>query len=140
MENLPALQDNQVDLLISQAIDKNVSVETLERLLIMRKELKQEYAKEEFDRAMAEFQAKCPIIKKTKEIRTNDGRLAYRYAPIESIVSQVKNLLYKLGFSYTILTKTAVDEVTATCIVKHILGHTESSSFTVPLGNKTSVM
>ena len=68
METLPALQEQQIDSLIAQAIDKNVSVETLERLLIMRKELKAEYAKEQYDKDMASFQAECPIIMKNKYV------------------------------------------------------------------------
>lgn len=148
MEILPALPSNistslpstQVDSLISQAIDKNVSVETMERLLAMRRELKAEYAREQFNLAMSQFQTNCPVIKKTKAITTKTGAIAYRYAPIESIVSQVKHLLLEYGLSYAIDTKTEGENVTAICTAKHSLGHTESSSITVPLGRKTEVM
>ena len=39
--------------LIAQAIDKAVPVETMEKLLAMRRELKAEWAKEQFDAAIA---------------------------------------------------------------------------------------
>ena len=139
MEKLPALQENQVEMLISQAIDKNVPVETMERILAMRKELKAEYAKEAFDADMAKFQAECPIIQKTKEVRSSQG-LLYKYAPIESIVIQVKALLAKYNFSYSINTVTGEKYVTATCLAKHALGHSEGSNFSVPLGNRTNAM
>lgn len=140
METLPALPQHQVDSLIAQAIDKNVSVEALERLLAMRTQLKQEYAAERFNAAMAHFQAACPIIKKTKSVTTKTGVVAYRYAPIESIVHQVKHLIKECCFSYRIETETQSEYVTAVCKVMHVDGHSESSSFTVPLGTQTQVM
>ncbi len=79
METLPALKDNMVDLLISQAIDKNVPVEALEKLLAMRREWRLEVAEEEFNIAMTGFQSECPIIKKTKKVYGKSGYL-YSYA------------------------------------------------------------
>lgn len=133
---------NRMMMLISQAIDKGVPIETLERLLDMSEKMKASNAAEQFAVAMASFQADCPIIKKTKGVPTKSGIVAYRYAPIESIVAQVKFLLQQHGFSYSILTTTNMNDktVTATCIAKHVLGHSESSSFSVPLGDGTAVM
>ena len=138
-------QKSSVETMISQAIQSGVSVETMERILAMRKELKAEYAKEQFDKAMSAFQAECPEIKKTKTVKTKEGINAYSYAPIESIVRQVKGLLGKNGLSYSIQTKTLKDEkggtlVKSICTAKHILGHSESSDMEVPLGYKTNVM
>jgi hypothetical protein len=130
----------EVETLIAQAIDKNVPVETMERLLVMRRELKAEFAKEAFDKAMSEFQAGCPTIGKTKCVYTKAGNKAYSYAPLESIVAQVKGLLKDHGFSYTVQTETKEGMVKVTCIAKHKYGHTEPSSVEVPLGNKTDIM
>lgn len=125
--------------LISQAIASKSDVGTMERLLAMRKTLKDEWAKEQFDKAMAAFQSECPIIKKTKTVRTNKGEDAYSYAPLESIVIQVKPFLEKHGFSYSIQTETG-DKVKATCLAKHKDGWSEPSSMEVPLGTKTQIM
>jgi hypothetical protein len=130
----------EVETLIAQAIDKNVPVETMERLLVMRRELKAEFAKEAFDKAMSEFQAGCPTIGKTKCVYTKAGNKAYSYAPLESIVAQVKGLLKEHGFSYAVQTETKEGMVKVTCIAKHKYGHTEPSSVEVPLGNKTDIM
>lgn len=137
---LSPYKGSSIDALISQAIDKSVSVDTLERLLAMRRELKAEYAKEQFNVAMSRFQSICPLIKKTKTVVNKSGIVLYKYAPIESIVSQVKHVLEECGFSYSIETKTDTGSVTVTCTAKHILGHSQDSSFTVPLGNKTEIM
>jgi ERF superfamily len=127
--------------LIAKAIDKNVPVETMERLLVMRRELKAEWAKAQFDNAMSAFQAECPIIKKTKGVKTNSGELAYKYAPLESIVDQVKNLLSKHGFSYSVnQPESRAGYIKVAFTVKHKYGHSETTSVELPLGNKTSIM
>ena len=132
--------------LIAQAIDRGVSVETMERLLAMRNQLKAEAAKEAFDNDMALLQGEMPTIKKTKEVRTKMGKKAYSYAPIESIVEQTKTIIQKYGFSYIVKTEMIKDEkskitgVKSTCSVKHKLGHSEDSPMEVPLGNKTDIM
>lgn len=130
----------EAEILISQAINKNVPVEALERLLAMRRELKQERAKEEYDRAMAEFQADCPTIVKTKEVKTKAGIVAYRYAPIESIVEQVRDILKKHGFSYSTNMELLGNGVKVTVKVTHLTGHSEETCMSVPLGNKTDIM
>jgi len=119
--------------LISQAIDKNLPIETLERLLVMRRELKAEFARDEYFRAMAVFQKECPVIEKTKKVYDKYGKLRYRYAPLDKILLQVKDLLQKNGFSYTIKTIQDKDSVTAICYAHHELGHTEETSFQVPI-------
>jgi hypothetical protein len=132
---------HDAEALIAKAIDKKVPVETMERLLIMRRELKAEWAQTEFDKAMAAFQSECPIIKKTKGVRTDTGELAYKYAPLESIVEQVKDKLCKHGFSYSVdqpEAKSGYIKVALT--VKHTSSHSEVTCVELPLGNKTRIM
>ena len=126
--------------LIAQGIDKGMPVETMERLLSMRRELKAEWAKEQYDQAMAAFQAECPTIKKTKSVKTKSGVVAYKYAPIEAIVAQVKALLQRHGFSYTTRMELLPDGVKAIVTVKHTAGHHEDSPMQVPFGSKTDIM
>ena len=142
-EDMPAVQAER---LIAQAITQNVSVETMERLLAMRKDLKAEFAKELFDNAMAKLQGELPIIKKTKSVNTKAGVRAYGYAPLEEIAKQTKEIIQKNGFSYLIKTEMVKDEkgiiigVKSVCIAKHQGGHSEESPMEVPLGTKTDIM
>lgn len=130
-----------VENLIQQAIVHNTPVDTMERLLAMRRELKAEYAKEEFDKAMSKFQGECPVIRKTKAGgKTNSGDVAYWYAPLDSIVSQTKEPIQQNGFSYMTKTETGDQKVKVTVIVKHKAGHSEPTDVEVPLGTKTGVM
>lgn len=119
--------------LIAQAIEKGLPVETMERLLVMRRELKEEWAREQYFQALMAFQRECPIIKKTKKVFDKSGKLRYEYAPIEDIVKQVGGLFEKHGFSYSIHPKSEPQAVTAICTIHHVSGHSESSEFTVPI-------
>jgi hypothetical protein len=129
-----------VEALISEAIKQGTPVDTMERILAMRRELKAEFAKEAFDKAMAKFQSECPVIQKTKEVKTDSGKIAYRYAPIESIVEQVKLPLQANGFSYSTNMELLESGVRVSVKVTHAAGHSESTEMTVPLGNKTNIM
>lgn len=120
--------------LIAQAIDKGVSIETMERLLAMRRELKAEQAKEAFDQAFSDFQGECPIIKKTKRVMNKDKTsVRYVYAPLDDIVEQVKPYLQKHGLSYTIDIPHEDNWVKSVVTLTHSAGHSQQSSFKVPV-------
>ncbi len=130
-------QRQSVENMITTAIKEKVDVGVMERFLLMRKELKAEYAKEQFDKAMAGFQGECPVIKKTKKVMNKDGKsVRYVYAPIDSIVEQVKDMLAKYGLSYTIKVRNNGKEMTVVCRVTHKAGHSEDSEFEVPLSSE----
>lgn len=122
--------------LIARAIDKGVSVEQMERLLVMRRELKAEWAREQFFRSLATFQRDCPTIIKSAAVdfaNKRGGTTHYNYAPLDVIVTAVKANLEACGFSYTVKTSQSDAAVTSTCEAHHIDGHTEATSFTIPI-------
>ena len=120
--------------MVQRAIDKGVPVETMERLLAMYEKLQARQAKAAFDAALASFQGECPTIAKTTKVLNKDGRsVRYRYAPLDEIVGQIKGLLQKHGFSYSVDAGMEPGFIRATCRVTHRLGHSEISSFAVPI-------
>ena len=138
---MPAVKQQSAEQLISIAIEKGLPVETMEKLLAMRRELKAEFAKEAYDTAMAKFQSECPVIQKKKDGgKTKSGVVAYKYAPLDDIVNQVRDIIGRNGFSYAIKAETSLEKVKVTCIVKHSAGHSESSEMEVPLSTKTDIM
>lgn len=123
--------------LIAQAITKGLPVETMERLLAMRKELKAEFAKEQFDQAMANFQRDCPVINKNKSVlERNSTKARYKFASLDSIVDQTRKVISENGLSYSIKTKIDDKMFTATVRVAHIAGHSEESDFSIPIGTE----
>ena len=126
---------------MSAAIERNVAPETIERMMALYERMKAQEAKHAYDAAMAEFQGRCPIIKKTKQVPDRNGNIAYKYAPLESIVAQTRELIGKCGFSYTVETGKGVDGVDGvTVTAKHTAGHSEHSFFPLKLGTKTGIM
>lgn len=140
--NLPEVIDKGSDVaivnpenLIMAGIKQGLSTETMEKLLAMRRELKEESAKENYFRSLSSFQAECPIITKNNQV-TVDGKPRYRYASLDDIVRQVAKLLEKHGFSYNTETRQTETMVTAVCKSHHVDGHSESTEFSIPIDAK----
>lgn len=123
-----------VESFIVKAIEQNVPVETMEKLFDLRAKVKTEQAKEQFVSALSNFQAQCPIIEKKKKVLNKDGKaVRYMYAPIDSIVEQIRKSLADNGLSYRWNVENSSNMVNVTCVITHTLGHSESSSFGVPI-------
>lgn len=128
--------DNSVDTFISQAIAQSLPVETMEKLFALREKVKAEAAKEAYVSAMAKFQADCPVIKKEKNVLDKTGKLRYKYAQLDKIVEQVKKPLGNNDLFYSFKEEKDKEFATAICIITHKLGHSEPSSFKIPIGTE----
>ena len=64
---------NEVAVFISQAIEKGLPVETMEKLFALREKVKAEQAREAYVEALASFQSEVPAIKKTKKVLNKTG-------------------------------------------------------------------
>lgn len=147
-KNLTILEDQkQINInpetLLSKAIDKGLPVETMEKLLKMREDLKKEWAKEQYFFALSNFQLICPVINKDAKVNFKSERTGkttnYKYATLDTIITQVKQHLKNNGFSYMIKTIQDQNSVTAICVTYHIAGHSEETNFTIPI-DKTAYM
>ena len=117
--------------LIMTAIEKNLPVDTMERLLAMRRELQAEDSRDQFFRALSLFQSKCPIIPKDRT--AGSGNFTYRYAPLDTIIKHIGPLLNDCGLSFSFDTEDSEKDKTTICTVHHIAGHSEKSRFKVPI-------
>ena len=128
--------------MISHAIDKGATVETLEKMFALQERWEANQAKKKFDKAMSDFQAKCPVIEKGKPIYekgqenlpVEQRKIRYSYAPLDSIVSQTRKIISEVGLSYRFANTKTETEMVVECIVTHIDGHSQSSPFTVTIG------
>ena len=131
---LQVVQTNEISDFINKAIEKGLPVETMERLFALRKEFKAEQAKESFVLALATFQGECPVIKKTKKVLNKDGRtIRYMYAPMDSVIQQIKKSLSENGLSYTWDSVREEEHIKVVCKLIHIHGHSEKSTFDIPI-------
>lgn len=151
MSNVPAKTSDSVPAkatepfaLIAAAVQSGqIDVETVKELVALQREMKADAAQEAYVRAMAEFQAECPIIEKNKPVKNKNGQVVYYYAQLDTILSQktakgetVAQLIAKNGLSYTFDVSSDDKELTGTCIVTHVSGHTKRSPFKVPIGSE----
>lgn len=132
-EALPIRQNVDIEGMLFKAIDSGVPVETMERLLAMRDKIMADQAKSDFFQALARFQADCPPIRKERAVKSKSGEVRYSYASLDDIVKQVGPVLRSNNLSFTIDTVPGDGFLTAITTVHHINGHSESSSFMVPI-------
>lgn len=124
---------SQIDKLIEMALDKNLELDRLEKLLAMKKEHDAEVARKAYYGALSEFQFRVPKIIKNINVnykhRDGDGTTDYDYADLDRISDSIKIPMHNVG-----LTKSWDQEendkegrVSVVCIITHIGGHQERS-------------
>lgn len=122
---------------MQQAIEKGLTPEVMEKFMTLYDRWESKKAKREFDAAMAAFQGECPVIEKGKKVdfesKRTGQRTKYAYAPLDQIVKQVGPKIAKHGLSYTINATIEGQNVKAEVVVTHEGGHSQPSSFIVPL-------
>lgn len=113
--------------LLQAAVENKVEAAELSKLMDLQERWQANQARQAFFEAMSAFQAEVPIIKKTKK-----GDKAF-YAPLETVIKTIQPLLDKHKLMVRFDTEQTESLLTAICSVSHVLGHTESNRFTVPL-------
>jgi len=116
-------------MLLTKAVEGNASIETLERLVALAKDVREVQAKEAYHTAMASFQQRCPVIDKSSKanIYTSRGSYTYSYAPLDKIMVAIRPLLAELGLTVTWTSREETNRVVARCRVSHVLGYSEDS-------------
>lgn len=131
--------------LLHLAIEKGVSVETLEKLVELHERVEARAAAKEFADAMAKFQAECPPISKTSTARiaTKGGSAyEYRYAELDEIARTAGPRLHKNGLSYSWDSTISEDgrRIRVVCTVAHTNGHKATASFEAPTASISGAM
>lgn len=94
-------------------------------------------AAEKFGEALARFQAKCPQVQKTREIRLKNGVILF--ASFDDVMHAIKPLLAECGLSVSFTANmTTTGTLRAKCIVRHGR-HTEESEVELPSPKDMSV-
>jgi hypothetical protein len=128
--------------LLHFAIERNLPVESLERIVALAERMQDRSAAREFAEAMAAFQKECPSIKKTStaNIATRGGgKFSYTYADLDEIASVVNPVLARHGLSYSFDSKLDKDFLTCICTVRHVNGHSVPSTFTLPTASESAM-
>jgi hypothetical protein len=126
--------------MLNLAIENNISVEAMEKLVTLHERVADRYAASEFASAMASFQDECPSIgkKSTAHITTQSGiKFHYSYADLDTIISTIRPILHKCGLSYTWDSTEDADTIKCVCKIQHINGHSQTATFQAPVDRRT---
>jgi hypothetical protein len=137
--------------LIELALSRGADVATLEQLMRLQIQWDQHQlvlakvdAEKAFNEAMAAFKANPPTIAKDKHVHYigQKGEVDYDHATHFGVTKAIAEALSLHGLSHSWKTEQAGDKITVTCTIKHVQGHSESTSLTATndgSGGKNSI-
>lgn len=118
------------DKLLALAIDKDLDIDKLSRLMELQREYNADLAQKAFEAALGEFQEKCPDLRKTKRVffeTRGGGTTEYYYAPLADIDRQIKGLMRVCGLTKKWKIQDSKEDIKVTCVIAHVDGHKEET-------------
>ena len=114
--------------MLALAVSQGATIDKMEKLMDLQDRWEATEALKAFNVAFSDFKSEAVQI--TKNITVTDGPLkGKRYADLFGVVAAVTPALSKYGLSASWkLTKDEPNWIEVTCILRHILGHSESVS------------
>lgn len=124
---------------LQTAINRGAGIEELRLLMDLRDRDERWRAEREFEARFAEMQKEYVAAIKKKEVRTNEGRLAYHSCPLPEILLVYTPILTKHGFSYRWDEKPLENgERRTTCYLSGY-GHTRSAYVDLPVADQNKM-
>lgn len=124
------------------AMDPNVDIDKMERLLQMQERIMARDAKAAFDAAFAAMQQELPVITERGGIKDRNGNVQSKYALWEDINEAIKPILARHGFGISFRTGKRDGHIVVTGVLSHREGHREETEMELPSdtsGNKNAV-
>lgn len=130
--------------MLSQAIERGVDIEKLDKLMDMADRYEANQARKSFAAALSDFQGKVPAIVENKMATVtmqSGGSYTYNYADLDVIMKAIRPTLNECGLSVRYDADVSEDgkRIRSTCYVMHRDGHTEKTTFTVPVDEAMKV-
>lgn len=116
--------------LIAMALDKNLDMDRLERLIAMKERFEAQERMQAFNDAFSTFQKICPELRKNMEVdyghKGSTDRTNYKYQDLPDIAKQIRPALAECGLAYRWEHKELADgKISVCCVVTHRDGHIE---------------
>ena len=128
-KELATIQPTQTDsgtlmsLIAAKCDDPQFDVAKLQALLDVKRQWEADEARKAYVAAMAEFKANAPSIAKNKKVAF--GNTKYEHATLDNVCDMVIPALSKYGISHRWETEQAGSVIRVTCVLTHVLGHSE---------------
>lgn len=125
VENTKVAQISPMTLL-NMAVEKGASIEQLTQLMDLQDRFEKNEARKAFTKALSDFKAAGVTIDKDKHVKY--GNTEYNHATLGNICNIIGAELSKHGLSYRWNTEQLDGKIKVTCVLMHVLGHSESVS------------
>ena len=136
--------DSLLNLIERAARDPNVDIDKMERLFLMRERMLAQTNKAAYLTALADMQAKLPMVEKRGTISKNEkdergaktgNQVAMtKYAKWEDVVEAITPVLHEHGFSLQFrISQPTEARVVVSAVLGHKAGHSEETSISLPL-------
>ncbi|MBB4063641.1 ERF family protein [Gellertiella hungarica] len=140
----PAVNDSAavIHMIERAALDPNVDIDKMERLLQMQERIMARNAKAAFDAAFADMQKELPVINERGGIKDRNGNVQSKYALWEDINEAIKPILARHGFGISFRTGKRDGHIVVTGVLAHREGHREETEMELPAdtsGSKNAV-
>jgi hypothetical protein len=139
-------QDQGPAALIRLAIENNLDIDKLERLMELKERHDRHNAEKAFYQALSNFQAELPKFEKKSavgyEAKNGGTKVSYKFASLDYIIETIKPICQKHGFSYRFENSQKDGLIYITCIIAHSEGHKEKTSMSAAAdgsGNKNAI-
>jgi hypothetical protein len=126
-------------------LDPSFDVAKLGKLLDVKERWEATEARKAFVVANADFRAEAPKLLKNRHVGYDlktGGRTEYDHATLDSIAEALAPILGKHGLTYRWETGQADASIKVTCVLTHVLGHSEAVMLQAPpdqSGGKNSI-
>ncbi len=131
--------------LLEMAVQQNLDIDKLERLVAMQERWNAEQARKAYYDAMARFQRLLPALEKDSHVhyvtKTN-AVIDYDHTTLGTIKKQIQESAADCGLSYRWEFNDSPDLMEVTCVITHTDGHSERSTQSAPIdtsGNKSTI-
>lgn len=118
--------------LLKLAIDKDLDVDKLEKLIDLKVREEARQCKKDFELHFSKMKAELPIIEKTEEVTDDKGNHMYNFAPLAEIQTLCDPTIAKYKFSYY-WDESYISETKSKRVTFYLsgYGHTKSNYFDV---------
>jgi len=135
--------DDPIAGMLRLAIEKDMSVEGIEKLVALHERMADRLAEQQLGAALSQFQGQCPPIAKTSVAnilsKKTGARYSYTYAELDEIARTAGPWLHRLGLSYGWDTVMTDRELRCTCTLRHAAGGRATATFACPVVESDSM-
>jgi len=128
---VPEIVENNYDKAINLAIETKADLPTIEKFMDLRERWEKNEARKAYNEAMTKFKANPPDINKNRHVKytTNSGKTTeYNHADLFNVTDKISSELSKYGLSASWTTAQVEKQISVTCRISHVQGHSESTT------------